>query len=140
MDDNKILTLASNERIALTKEMRLLFEISNLKTATPATASRAGILYINPQDLAVWGFGSACFQDQLLDWRNEFSKSWLSEFKNVRFPLVGTVFNYNINPETKEFCPWSDLVKSYEFDTMRLRYFTDLLIDKKHPVMWKWNR
>jgi hypothetical protein len=42
-DDNKVLTLASNERIALTPEMRLLFEISNLRTATPATVSRAGI-------------------------------------------------------------------------------------------------
>lgn len=31
MDDNKVLTLASNERIALTKHMRLLFEISNLR-------------------------------------------------------------------------------------------------------------
>ena len=51
MDDNKILTLASNERIALTQEMRLIFEISNLRTATPATVSRAGILYINPADL-----------------------------------------------------------------------------------------
>lgn len=51
MDDNKILTLASNERIALTPTMRLLFEISHLKTATPATVSRAGILYVNPQDL-----------------------------------------------------------------------------------------
>lgn len=51
MDDNKVLTLASNERIALTKHMRLLFEISNLRTATPATVSRAGILYINSQDL-----------------------------------------------------------------------------------------
>lgn len=51
MDDNKVLTLASNERIALTQAMRLLFEISNLRTATPATVSRAGILYINPQDL-----------------------------------------------------------------------------------------
>ena len=40
MDDNKILTLASNERIALTPEMRLIFEISNLRTATPATVSR----------------------------------------------------------------------------------------------------
>ena len=50
-DDNKILTLASNERIALTPEMRLIFEISNLRTATPATVSRAGILYINPGDL-----------------------------------------------------------------------------------------
>lgn len=51
MDDNKILTLASNERIALTPDMRLLFEIANLRTATPATVSRAGILYINAQDL-----------------------------------------------------------------------------------------
>lgn len=51
MDDNKVLTLASNERIALTSSMRLLFEISHLKTATPATVSRAGILYINPGDL-----------------------------------------------------------------------------------------
>ena len=51
MDDNKILTLASNERIALTPDMRLIFEISNLRTATPATVSRAGILYINPGDL-----------------------------------------------------------------------------------------
>ncbi len=39
-DDNKILTLASNERIALTPDMRLIFEISNLRTATPATVSR----------------------------------------------------------------------------------------------------
>ena len=47
MDDNKILTLASNERIPLLPEMKLVFEIANLRYATPATVSRAGILYIN---------------------------------------------------------------------------------------------
>lgn len=41
MDDNKVLTLASNERIALTPTMRLLFEISNLRTATPATVTQS---------------------------------------------------------------------------------------------------
>ncbi|KAM7067437.1 dynein axonemal heavy chain 9 [Molossus nigricans] len=51
MDDNKVLTLASNERIPLNPTMRLLFEISHLRSATPATVSRAGILYINPADL-----------------------------------------------------------------------------------------
>uniref|UniRef100_A0A2K6TF76 Dynein axonemal heavy chain 11 n=1 Tax=Saimiri boliviensis boliviensis TaxID=39432 RepID=A0A2K6TF76_SAIBB len=51
MDDNKVLTLASNERIALTPSMRLLFEIHHLRSATPATVSRAGILFVNPQDL-----------------------------------------------------------------------------------------
>lgn len=40
MDDNKVLTLASNERIALTTEMRLIFEVGHLKSATPATVSR----------------------------------------------------------------------------------------------------
>jgi dynein heavy chain len=47
MDDNKLLTLASNERIVLKPHMRLIFEIRNLKFATPATVSRAGILYIS---------------------------------------------------------------------------------------------
>ena len=47
----QVLTLASNERIPLTPPMRLLFEISHLKTATPATVSRAGILFINAADL-----------------------------------------------------------------------------------------
>lgn len=47
----QILTLASNERVPLTPSMRLVFEISHLRTATPATVSRAGILYVNQQDL-----------------------------------------------------------------------------------------
>ena len=51
MDDNKVLTLASNERIALTPQMRLIFEISHLKSATPSSVSRAGILHLNTQDL-----------------------------------------------------------------------------------------
>ncbi|XP_070518395.1 dynein beta chain, ciliary [Cardiocondyla obscurior] len=233
MDDNKVLTLASNERIALTKHMRLLFEISNLRTATPATVSRAGILYINPQDLGwtpfvmswietrdhseranlsilfekyvpslleisktkfkkitplpeichlemlchlldcfltkenvppdcpkewyelyfafacIWAFGSVMFQDQLIDWRKEFSKWWQNEFKTVKFPSGGTVFNYFIEPETKKFIPWTEKIVSYELDsdiplqctlvptgeTVRLRFFMDLLIKKRVPVM-----
>ena len=49
MDDNKVLTLVSNERIPLSSSMRMLFEISSLKNATPATVSRAGILYISEE-------------------------------------------------------------------------------------------
>lgn len=48
---SQVLTLASNERVPLTSSMRLVFEISHLRTATPATVSRAGILYVNQQDL-----------------------------------------------------------------------------------------
>ncbi|KAI8438868.1 hypothetical protein MSG28_011209 [Choristoneura fumiferana] len=234
MDDNKILTLASNERIALTPTMRLMFEISNLRTATPATVSRAGILYINPQDLGwnpyvtswietrkipaeksnlvmlfdkyippcletirnrfkkitpiaemahiqmlcyllncllvpentpadcakelhdmyfvfacVWAFGSAMFQDTAIDYRVEFTKWWVNEFKNVKFPTGGTVFDYYIDTETKQFTPWTEKVPKFELDpdiplqavlvptaeTVRIRYFLDLLMKNKHPVM-----
>ena len=51
MDDNKVLTLVSNERIPLTDAMRMVFEIASLKNATPATVSRAGILFINDTDV-----------------------------------------------------------------------------------------
>jgi dynein heavy chain len=47
MDDNRLLTLPSNERIRLLPHMKLLFEIRNLKFATPATATRAGIVYVS---------------------------------------------------------------------------------------------
>eukprot|EP00736_Rhodelphis_marinus_P001984 Rmarinus@m.1646 len=52
MDDNKVLTLASNERISLTPSMRLLFEVSHLAHATPATVSRAGVIYVNTADVS----------------------------------------------------------------------------------------
>jgi dynein heavy chain len=66
MDDNKLLTLASNERITLKASMRLIFEIRDLKFATPATVSRAGILFIS--DTA----GS--------QWRS-YVKSWIMSMK-----------------------------------------------------------
>jgi dynein heavy chain len=51
MDDNKMLTLASNERIPLTKPMRLVLEVENLREASPATVSRNGIIFVNDTDI-----------------------------------------------------------------------------------------
>eukprot|EP00002_Diphylleia_rotans_P022035 TRINITY_DN430_c0_g2_i1.p1 TRINITY_DN430_c0_g2~~TRINITY_DN430_c0_g2_i1.p1 ORF type:complete len:4080 (+),score=854.57 TRINITY_DN430_c0_g2_i1:199-12438(+) len=58
MDDNKILTLASNERIPLLPHMRLIFEIRDLKYATPATVSRAGIIFLSDAHQYEWYFMS----------------------------------------------------------------------------------
>ncbi|XP_064007233.1 dynein axonemal heavy chain 9-like isoform X1 [Pogoniulus pusillus] len=234
MDDNKVLTLASNERIPLKPSMRLLFEVSHLRAATPATVSRAGILYINPLDLgwsapvsswidtreiqaeranlsilfdkylpscldtlrtrfkrivpipeqslvqllccllecllteqntppdcpkelyelyfvfaAVWAFGGSLFQDQLVDHRVEFSKWWVAEFKTIKFPSQGTVFDFYIDPETKKFEPWSKLIPHFELDpemplqaclvptaeTVRLRYLVDRLLARRCPLL-----
>ncbi len=46
MDDNRVLTLVSSERIPLSHSMRLLFEVASLTNATPATVSRCGVLFI----------------------------------------------------------------------------------------------
>jgi hypothetical protein len=234
MDDNKVLTLASNERITLKPSMRLLFEIANLTYASPATVSRAGILFVNPSDLgwspfvtswieslespgqkanlmilfekyvptcldalrnrfkmitpvsewsmvnslchllklllvpantpegcskedyelyfawaAVWAFGGALFKDQLVDWRDEFSKWWVTEFKTVKFPSQGTVFDYFIRTEDKKFAPWGEIVPKFEFDpelplqaalvptaeTVRVRFWMDMLIKAAVPVL-----
>ena len=54
MDDNRILTLANNERIPLKIHMRMLFEIRDLRFASPATVSRAGILYISDDSGYQW--------------------------------------------------------------------------------------
>ena len=53
-DDNKMLTLASNERIPLKANMRMLFEIRDLNYASPATVSRAGIIYISTNTGSQW--------------------------------------------------------------------------------------
>lgn len=73
MDDNKMLTLVSNERIPLSDAMRLIFEISNLDNATPATVSRAGIIFINAKDI-----GYKPFLDSWIEQReNDKEKSQL---------------------------------------------------------------
>ena len=51
VDDNKVLTQVSNERVLLSSITRLVSEINSLKNATPATVSRTGILYINETDV-----------------------------------------------------------------------------------------
>lgn len=76
MDDNKVLTLVSQERIPLTPEMRLILEVSNLKNATPATVSRGGVLFINDADVG---------------WRPYFD-SWLSKYKKSDDEYAENVF------------------------------------------------
>lgn len=58
LDDSKLLTLQNGDRIALTPNVRLLFEVQDLKQASLATVSRAGMVYMDLEELG-W---KPCFE------------------------------------------------------------------------------
>jgi len=116
MDDNKVLTLASNERIVLTPTMSMMFETDNLRSATPATVSRAGVLFLESVELG---------------WQASMN-SWVERIENQRAKsLFGVFFNTYSNP-TLEFvtrnmqCP----MESSEFVMVQqVRYLLDTLLE-----------
>lgn len=94
MDDNKILTLANQERIKLQKHSALLFEVSyilienvdcltnytfvilqvgDLQYASPATVSRAGMVYVDPKNL-----GYQPFMDKWINSRREDEREFFA--------------------------------------------------------------
>ncbi len=51
LDDSMILTLNNGDRIALNGTIRVLFEVENLAVASPATVSRAAMIYLDIEEL-----------------------------------------------------------------------------------------
>ena len=47
MDDSKLLTLINGDRVSMTDSMALIFEVEDLLVASPATVSRAGMIYVD---------------------------------------------------------------------------------------------
>jgi dynein heavy chain len=63
LDDNMMLCLANGQRIKLRTQMRMLFEVQDLRVASPATVSRCGMVFLMYEDIS---------------WR-PYVRSWIEE-------------------------------------------------------------
>ena len=82
--------------------------------------------------------------------RKNFDKWWKSAWTTVKMPGKGTVYDYYVNFKTLKFTPWTDLVTEIDYDsavpmstvfvptaeTSSLRYFLDMMVGLKKPIMF----
>lgn len=81
MDDNRLLTLANGERIRLSAKCSLLFEVGELSYASPATVSRAGMVFVDPKNL-----GYAPYWQRWINSRPEREREKINEFYERLIP------------------------------------------------------
>ena len=53
LDDNRLLTMPSGERIQFGPNVNFLFESHDLSCASPATISRMGMIFLNDEDMDI---------------------------------------------------------------------------------------
>uniref|UniRef100_A0A183BTS1 Cytoplasmic dynein 2 heavy chain 1 n=1 Tax=Globodera pallida TaxID=36090 RepID=A0A183BTS1_GLOPA len=95
LDDNKLLTLPSGERIQFGPNVNFLFECVDLTYASPATISRMGMILMSREDLEV---------QTLIDrfiYRNE--KELPAQFGNWLDKNLVPALNWTIMHQTREF-------------------------------------
>lgn len=104
LDDNKLLTMPSGERIQFGDNVNFIFETDDLQFASPATISRMGMIFISEEDLDIMEIIKKylkTFEDPnpaLSDWLNEKmlpALEWTLDNQNKEMPSskVGILMN-----------------------------------------------
>lgn len=84
LDDNKMLCLANSERIKLNHTIHMTFEVQDLAVASPATVSRCGMVYVDPDDLK--------WKPVIQTWLNDYTdKLKLKDETKVRMLAVNDI-------------------------------------------------
>ncbi|XP_065136472.1 cytoplasmic dynein 2 heavy chain 1 [Paramisgurnus dabryanus] len=105
LDDNRLLTMPSGERIQFGPNVNFLFETHDLSCASPATISRMGMIFLSDEDTDVGSLVKSWLKREneenrmnLENWLNDYFQKaldWVlkqSDFV-VDTSLVGTVLN-----------------------------------------------
>ncbi|XP_051252504.1 cytoplasmic dynein 2 heavy chain 1 isoform X6 [Dicentrarchus labrax] len=105
LDDNRLLTMPSGERIQFGPNVNFLFETHDLSCASPATISRMGMIFLSDEDIDVGALLKSWLRGQpeeccshLKNWLGDYFQralDWVLKQNDfvVETSLVGTVFN-----------------------------------------------
>jgi dynein heavy chain 2 len=89
LDDNRLLTMPSGERIQFGPNVNFIFETHNLKYASPATVSRMGMIYLSDETLDV-----SVIVDQWLMKQSQEKKNGLKVYVNdFLYPALDYLMN-----------------------------------------------
>uniref|UniRef100_A0A803T305 AAA+ ATPase domain-containing protein n=1 Tax=Anolis carolinensis TaxID=28377 RepID=A0A803T305_ANOCA len=139
LDDNKMLCLANSERIKLTPSIHMVFEVEDLRVASPATVSRCGMVYIDPEELK-W---------------IPYVKTWIAGLEEKvgfmkRLPTSGDLWSVYIDFDTKRLDPWERIIPAFKYnhklpffemlvpttDTVRYGFLMEKLLAVRHSVLF----
>ena len=93
LDDNKKLCLSNGEIIIMPQHMNMIFEVINLSSASPATVSRVGVVYMEPSVLT--------WTPLLSSWMLRMSKSLLSMDSNIILSHIEMLFHVLVDKSLK---------------------------------------
>lgn len=86
LDDNRLLTLPSGERIPLPRNTRILFETEDLRHANPSTVSRCGMVCF--EDQQAFEAIANCFLERMCNDKDLRSSSLLQDVMPLIRPVV----------------------------------------------------
>uniref|UniRef100_A0A8C5YQN7 Cytoplasmic dynein 2 heavy chain 1 n=1 Tax=Marmota marmota marmota TaxID=9994 RepID=A0A8C5YQN7_MARMA len=105
LDDNRLLTMPSGERIQFGPNVNFVFETHDLSCASPATISRMGMIFLSDEETDVDSLIKSWLRNQPAKYRNNL-ENWIRDYFEkalqwvlkqndyvVETSLVGTVMN-----------------------------------------------
>lgn len=110
LDDNKKLCLSSGKVLMLSAFMTIMFEVEDLSEASPATVSRCGMVYMEPESLGKTLLFEAFLEGLDEDFDHHFKKT---------FTLLTKVFVVNLIEFIKSHCKelivasYTNLIQSF---------------------------
>jgi dynein heavy chain len=88
LDDNKKLCLNSGAIINLTNRMTMMFEVEDLRVASPATVSRCGMIYMEPANVGI--------QPLISSWMMTLPSSM--KLRKTTIPMFDKLFEKYLEP------------------------------------------